>query len=262
MLKFAANLSGLFCELPVQDRVLAAADAGFDAVEIPFPYDAPAMDLRNALGFTGLPVTMIAAPPPNYTGGTAGYAALPGGQTRFQHDFRRALRYAQALKAHHIHVLSGAAHGQEAFETLVENLTWACDFAPRQSLVIEPMNTADLPGYFLDSPERAAEVIEAAGRKTLGLQFDAYHIHKITGDVPGSWQRFGHLARHVQIAAAPDQGEPDRGGIDFAAFFDQLRHDGYAGWIGADYRPRGQTTKGLGWLAAAQEGTGSFKKQA
>ncbi|QPM91704.1 hydroxypyruvate isomerase family protein [Pseudooceanicola algae] len=262
MLKFAANVMTLFTDRPVPDRIAAAAEAGFDAVEIPFPYDAPAVDLRNTLGFTGLPVTLIAAPPPNYTGGMAGFAAVPNGQMRFQHDFRRALRYANALKAQHVHVMSGSAFGEAARATMIENLTWACDFAPRQSLTIEPMNDADLPGYFMNDFSLAADVIKAVGRKNLGLQFDTYHAHMITGDVAGTWDRYGHLASHVQIASAPDQAEPDGGEIDFYGFFSQLAKGGYAGWVGADYRPSGKTIDGLGWLARLKGDDGAFKKQA
>ena len=104
---FAANLCTLFTELPLPARIAAAAEAGFDGVEIPYPYDSPAIEIRNALGQAQMPVVLMAAPPPNYTGGTPGFAAQPGGEERFRHDFRRALRYAQTLKARHLHILSG-----------------------------------------------------------------------------------------------------------------------------------------------------------
>ncbi|KAA2315641.1 hydroxypyruvate isomerase [Pseudooceanicola sediminis] len=262
MPKFAASLTTLFTEIPMQKRVLAAAEAGFEAVEIPFPYDTPAQDIRNALGFANLPLVLINAPPPNYTGGTAGFAAIVGAQERFRHDFRRALRYAQTLKARHIHVMSGAAWGDQAFDTMVENLRWACAFAPEQSLTIEPMNATDLPGYFLCDFERGAGVIAAVGAENLGLQFDTYHAHMITGNVLESWDKYGGLAHHVQIAGPQGQHEPEQGEIDFRSFFARLDASGYDGWVGADYRPRGRTQDGLGWLADAQAGLGAFKRPA
>ncbi|MBT9384023.1 TIM barrel protein [Pseudooceanicola sp. CBS1P-1] len=257
MPRFAANLTNLFTELALPDRVTAAAEAGFDAVEVQFPYDSPAMEIRNALGRTGLPLVLINAPPPNYTGGTSGFAAVPGGQQRFQHDFRRALRYAQTLKAEHIHVMSGAAWGDQALDTMVANLKWACAHAPEQSLTIEPMNAEDLPGYFMCSFRLAMEVLEAVDAPNLSLQFDTYHVHRITGDVLASWTRFGAHVGHVQVAGVPDQGEPDEGAeIDFAAFYAALGASGYTGWVGADYRPRRRTSEGLGWLEAARAAEG------
>ncbi|WP_010139960.1 hydroxypyruvate isomerase family protein [Oceanicola sp. S124] len=262
MPKFAANLTTLFTEMPLAARIPAAQEAGFDAVEIHFPYDTPAMEIRNALGQSSLPLVLINAPPPNYTGGSAGFAAVPGGEERFRHDFRRAMRYVNALKAEHLHIMSGAAWGEQAFDTLVANLRWAIAEAPQQSLVLEPMNAADLPGYFLSDFQLAARVVEAVGHDLVGLQFDTYHAHRITGDVPGTWEIFGGLVRHVQVAGVPDQQEPDGAAIDFAAFYRALDAAGYAGWIGADYRPRGMTRDGLGWLAEAQAASGALRRPA
>lgn len=250
MPKIAASLTTLFSGLPLPARIAAAAEAGFDAVEIQYPYDIPAMEIRNALGLSGLPLVLIGAPPPNYTGGTAGYAALPGGEARFRHDFRRALRYAQALKAAHVIVMTGAGAGTEAFDTLVGNLRWAAAEAPEQSLLLEPLNDADLPGYYLNDFALAARVIEAVAAPRLGLLFDLYHAHRITGDALACWAAHGALARHVQIAALSDRAEPDDGAMDYAGFLRQLDRDGYTGWVGADYHPRGQTADGLDWLSA------------
>lgn len=262
MPRFAANLTTLFTEFPMQERVLAAAEAGFQAVEIQYPYDTPAQDIRNALGLANMPLVLINAPPPNYTGGTPGFAATPGGQERFRHDFRRALRYAQALKSQHIHVMSGTAFGDRALETMVENLQWACAFAPEQSLTIEPMNAHDLPGYFMCDFDLAAQVIGAVDAANLGLQFDTYHAHVITGNILKTWDKYGHLCHHVQIAGAPEQGEPDHCPIDFHGLFARLDAAGYEGWVGADYRPRGRTQDRLGWLEEGKAGHDAFKKPA
>ncbi|PRX37120.1 hydroxypyruvate isomerase [Meinhardsimonia xiamenensis] len=248
MPRFAANISFLFSELDLPERIDAAAEAGFEAVEILFPYDTPVPALRRRLEATGLPLALINAPPPNYTGGTPGFAALPGGEERFRHDFARVLRYAGALGPRHIHIMAGAAEGPEARAAFLRNLAWAAAEAPAQSLTIEPINPVDMPGYFLADFDLAAEIITEVGAPNLGLQFDAYHAHRITGDVLGTWERHRALVRHVQIADHPGRHEPGSGEIDFPAFFARLDADGYEGFVSAEYHPAGSTAEGLGWL--------------
>lgn len=248
MPKFCANISFLWKDLSVPNRIRAAAAAGFDAVEILFPYDDPMPEVRRTLDDTGLTLALINCPPPNYTGGSRGFAAVPGDRDRFRSDFRRSLRYAQSLGAQHLHIMSGVADGDEAEATLIENLSWACEMAPGQSLTIEPINTADMPGYFLSDFDLAAQVIRSVGAPTLGLQFDAYHAHRITGDVLGAWDRYGPMARHVQFADHPGRHEPGSGEIDLAGFFARLDDDGFAGWTSAEYVPRDATDAGLGWM--------------
>ncbi len=253
MAKFSANLSMLFGELPMIERVGAARAAGFDGVEIQFPYDIDAAALGAEIGRHGLTLTVINAPPPNYAGGPRGFAAVPGGEDRFRHDFRRAARYARALGARHLHLMAGAAEGAAARATFVANLRHAAATAPGLSLVIEPINGHDMPGYFLSDFALAADILAEVGAPNLRMQFDAYHAQRITGDVIATWDSVRHLVAHVQIAGHPGRNEPDSGEIDFAAFFARLGADGYDGWIGAEYTPRDRTEAGLGWLAAAQQ---------
>lgn len=248
MPRFAANLSMLFRELPLLERFAAARDAGFDAVEVLFPYDDPAPAIVDALTRNALALILINTPPPNWAGGDRGFAAIPGGEERFRHDFRRALRYAKLLKPNHIHIMSGLAEGRTARETFIRNLIWASHEAPEQSLTIEPINGEDMPGYFLNDFALAAEVLEAVNALNLHLQFDAYHAQKITGNALKAWEDFGHRAAHVQIAAAEGRHEPGIGEIDYRAFFDRLDSDGYAGVVSAEYIPKGDTRAGLGWL--------------
>ncbi|GGO55145.1 hydroxypyruvate isomerase [Roseovarius pacificus] len=248
MPRFAANLSMLFRELPVLERPAAARDAGFAGVEILFPYDEPGHLIRQALDRAGLPLILINTPPPNWTGGDRGFAAIPGGEERFRHDFRRALRYAQVLGARHIHVMAGVAGGLEARDTFIRNLAWAAATAPEQPLTIEPINTHDMPGYFLDDFDLAAEVLDTVGAPNLALQFDAYHAHRITGDVMGTWAAHGHRAAHVQVAGYPGRHEPAGGEIDYPAFFARLDSDGYAGFVSGEYAPEGRTGDGIGWI--------------
>jgi len=247
--KFCANISFLWKDLPIANRILAAAGAGFGAVEILFPYDDPVPDIQQALSRTGLTLALINCPPPNYTGGPRGFAAVPDDRQRFRSDFRRSLRYAKTLGAQHLHIMSGAAQGGAAEATLIENLQWACAEAPEQSLTIEPINPHDMPGYFLDDFDLAARVIAAVGADNLGLQFDAYHAHRITGDVAGTWAVHRDLVRHVQFADHPGRHEPGSGEIDLTGFFDRLDAEGYDGWASAEYAPAGKVEDGLGWMA-------------
>lgn len=253
MPRFAANLTWLFTELPLMERFAAAREAGFEGVEVQFPYDAPAQDMRDQLVFNRLAFVSINAPPPNYTGGVQGFAALPGGQERFRRDFDRALRFAGVLKPRHIHIMAGAAEGPEARAAFVENLRWAAARAQRQSLTIEPINRSDMPGYFLSDFDLAAEVLDEVGAPNLGMQFDAYHAQMLTGDVLATWARHSARVRHVQVGGHPGRGEPAGGDIDWPAFLAAVAAAGYDGWIAAEYRPRTTTRAGLGWMAEWQE---------
>lgn len=248
MPRFAANISLLFSELPYLDRFAAAAASGFTAVEILFPYDLAAKETRRALLANGLDLVLINAPPPNYTGGQPGYAAVPGGEARFRSDIRRVLRYAEALRPDVIHVMSGAASGPVAFETMVQNLQWAADLAPAQCFTIEPLNPVSQPGYFMNDYELAAEVLERANRPNLGLQYDSFHAEMIHGDALAVWDRHQAKVVHAQIGAAPDRSEPGRGKVDFAQLFQTMDDSGYTGWVSAEYVPStGQTAASLHW---------------
>ncbi len=248
MPRFAANLTFLFRDLPFLERFEAAAEAGFLGVEVLFPYDDATPEITRRLKMHGLAMVLINAPPPNWAGGARGFAAVPGGAERFQKDFRRALRYAEALGAQHLHIMAGKAEGLVARATFVDNLRWATAQAPRTSLTIEPINPGDMPGYFLNDFDMAAEILDEVGSPNLGLQFDMYHAHKITGDGIAAWERHGHRARHVQVGGLPDRHEPLAGEIDYPAFFRQLDAEGYAGWVSGEYNPAGRTADGLGWI--------------
>lgn len=248
-MKFSANLSMLFCERPLMERFAAARAAGFDAVEVQFPYDTDAAAMGAELARLALTLVVINGPPPNYAGGERGFAAVPGGEARFAHDLRRAGRYARALGARHLHLMAGVAEeGAAARAVFVANLRHAAEALPGQSLVIEPINRGDMPGYYLSDFGLAAEIIAEVDAPNLGLQFDVYHAQRITGDVRGTWDRVRKLVRHVQIAGVPDRHEPEGGEIDWGAVFARIAADGYDGWIGAEYVPRGRTEEGLGWM--------------
>lgn len=249
MPRFAANLSLLFAELPYLDRFDAAADAGFAAVEILFPYDLPAKETRRALLRNGLDLVLINAPPPNYTGGDPGYGAVPGGEGRFRHDIRRVLRYASELNPTLIHIMAGYTSDDAAEETFVRNLQWAADEAPEQRFTIEPLNPGDQPGYYLNDYALAARVLDAVDRPNVGLQYDSYHAQLIHGDALDVWETYKDRCLHVQIGAAPDRSEPGTGPTDFPALFKAIDASGYTGWVSAEYRPSTPSTgDSLHWM--------------
>ncbi len=252
MPKFAANISLLFAELPYLERFQAAAEAGFKAVEILFPYELAAKETRRALLANGLELVLINAPPPNYTGGEPGYAAVPGGEARFQSDIRRVLRYADVLKPGLIHIMSGYASGPEALDCFVRNLQWAADTAPNQAFTIEPLNSVSQPGYFLNDYDLAAEVLDRVDRPNLGLQYDSFHSEMIHSDPLGIWDRFHNRVIHAQIGAAPHRSEPGSGDLDFQTLFKAMEVSGYEGWVSAEYTPStALTSSSLDWMHKA-----------
>lgn len=250
MPKFCANLSMLFREYPLLERPLAAALAGFEGVEILFPYKENAAALGTALARAKMPLALINCPPPNYADpdGPRGFAAIVGEEARFQQAFRRTLRYAGALGAEHIHIMAGVAEGPDARACFVENLKWAAAFAPKQSLTIEPINTHDMPGYFLDDFDLAMAVLAEVDAQNVSLQFDAYHAARITGDVLATWQATKHKVTHVQVGGVPDRHEPEGGGFDYPAFFKMLDKQKFKGWVAGEYNPKTRTEDNLSWI--------------
>lgn len=248
MPKFAANISLLFRELPFLDRFQAAADHGFTGVEALFPYDDAVSQQTRRLTMAGLKMVLINCPPPNWAGGERGFAAVPGLTERFRHDFSRSLRFAEALGAEHLHIMAGKANGLVAHKTFVENLRWAVAQAPKQSLTIEPINGHDMPGYFLNDFDQAAEILDEVGAKNLNLQFDMYHAQMMTGEGMKVWEAHGKRAVHIQVGGVPGRHEPTKGEIDYPAFFTALDEAKYKGWVSGEYHPEGDTRAGLGWL--------------
>lgn len=232
------------------ERFAQAKAAGFEGVEVLFPYDCPTQEMRDRMVMAGLTFVLMNVPPPNYTGAPQGFAAIPGGEERFRRDFKRAMRYADVLKPTRVHVMAGVAEGADALAAFIANLRWACAEYPKRAFTIEPLNPADWPGYFLSDYELAAQVLDAVGAPNLGLQYDTYHAHRITGDALAVWAKHGHRASHVQIGNAPARHEPGPGPLDFAAFFKRLDAEGYKGWVSAEYNPATTTLAGLGWLTA------------
>lgn len=248
MPRFAANLTLLFTEVPPLHRAELAAQAGFDGLEVLFPYDHPAEEWARSLA--GLPVALINTPPGNWSEGDRGFAAVPGAQDRFREGFLRAAETAATLSATRIHVMAGVARGPEAEQTFRENLAWACAQAPGQKLTVEPINPDDMPGYFLNDFDQAARIIEDVGLPQIGLQFDIWHAAKIHGNATRVWHQHKDSVAHIQIAGFPGRHEPGGGGFDLTGLCAELDEDGKDIWIGAEYRPARATVHGLTWLAA------------
>lgn len=248
MPKFCANLTWMFTEVPLLERFALAKANGFDAVEVLFPYDEAPKLICHELMRHELELVLINCPPPNYTGGRQGFAAVPELKDRFRKDFQRTIEYAKQLKPQFIHIMAGAASGAEARAVFVENLKWAAALVPDQQLTIEPINQIAQPGYFLSDFDEAAAIIVEVDAPNLSLQYDAYHAQIITGDAMAVWEKHGANCRHVQVAAVEGRHEPDRGEIDYPAFFERLDADGYTGVVSGEYKPKGRTEDGLGWI--------------
>ena len=248
MPRFAANLTMLFTEVPILDRPGLAAQAGFDGVEVLFPYDHAVTDWQTALA--GLPLALVNTPPGDWVSGDRGFAAVPGQETRFRDSFLRGADLANRLGAARLHVMSGVAKGPQAEQVFVENLAWAAAQAPDQRLVIEPLNPDDMPGYFLNDFDQAARILDDLGLAQVGLQFDLWHAARIEGHAQAVWDRHKAQVSHIQIAGFPSRNEPGGGGFDLTGLCSEVDAMGYDGWIAAEYRPARATVHGLAWLQA------------
>ncbi|MXQ08771.1 TIM barrel protein [Alphaproteobacteria bacterium GH1-50] len=243
-MKLAANLTMLFGDAPMWERIDAAADAGFTGIEILQPYGEDPIDLRHTLEAAGPGLVLINTAEPDWEAGGRGHAAVPGQTDAFRKHLDRALAFASDAGAEIIHILAGRAEGAEARETYLANLAFACDSAPDMAFTIEPLNPADQPGYFLNDFEQAADILDTLGRANLSLQFDTYHAHRITGDARAAWTRHCGRVGHVQVAG-PDRHEP---GADEIALLQAIATSVYTGWISAEYQPKADTEEGLGWM--------------
>jgi len=254
MPRFAANISMMFQEAGFLDRFAAARAAGFGAVEMMFPYDHRAEQVAQAAQENGLSIALFNIAPGDWDGGERGLAALPGREAEFEEQVARALKFAGKVGCVRLHAMAGVGDAA-CRDTYIGNLAMAARMAEPHGveILIEPINTYDMPGYFLTRTEDAVEVIKAVDRGNLGLQFDLYHRHRMQGGVLEAIPRFAEWTRHYQIAGPPDRGEPDVTDWDLLALMEAIDDTGYGGWVGCEYRPRGRTGDGLAWMKDFEE---------
>ncbi len=263
--RFAANISLMFTEVPFLERFAAAADAGFPAVEFLFPYEFEASAIVERLRATRLENALFNLPPGDLAAGDRGMACLPGREAEFRGSLETALRYADVLGTRRLHCMAGivpegAERGTRGIyaSTLIENLRDAADKAGQHgvTLLLEPLNTRDVPGYFYSRQAEAHAICQAVAAPNVKMQIDCYHMQIMEGDLEIKLRRYLPDCGHIQIAGVPRRNEPARGEVNYDYIFDLLDELGYTGWIGCEYRPSGKTTDGLGWLAPYGIGRG------
>lgn len=252
--RFSANLTFLFADQPFLDQFAAAEAAGFDAVEFAFAYEYDPREIACAARDARVEVALINAPPGDLDRGEFGLAALPGREAEARSSAAMALKYAQEIGCRRIHVMAGVidpAH-PSAQSTYRRNLDSICEMAAGAGagidVLIEPLSAAGRAGYFLADFEAAEQHIAAVARPNLKLQFDIFHRQLLHGDVIGGLQRMQPIIGHIQVASAPDRHEPETGELSDLRIFEHLDRMGYDGFVGAEYRPRQETTAGLGWF--------------
>lgn len=257
MPKFSAHLTQLFTDVPFRERFARAARAGFAACEFRSPFEYAARDVAGWLAASGLVNVLFNMPAGNWTTGERGIAALPGREAEFRDGVALALDYARALGTPMLHAMAGKEQPgvprEVQHEVLVANLRHAARAlaAEGRTLLIEPINTRDVPGYFLTRQADAHAIRCEVGEPNLRVQMDFYHAQMQEGDVERALR--AHLAAigHIQVAGVPGRHEPDGGDIDYPRLFELLDDLGYDGWIGCEYVPRGHTEDGLPWLGRA-----------
>jgi hydroxypyruvate isomerase len=252
--KFAANLTMLFTEVPFLDRFAAAAAAGFDAVEFMFPYDFEAAAIADALATHSLELVLHNLPAGNWGAGERGIACDPARSSEFQDGVGQAITYAKALDCKRINCLVGIPPAgvsiPQAHDAIVENLIFAAAELGDADieLLIEPVNTRDIPGFAISRTAEALAVLDDVGSDNLKVQYDIYHAQVMEGDLTHTLTT--HLDRigHIQIADNPGRHEPGTGEINFPFLFQRIDELGYRGFVGCEYRPSTTTEAGLGWL--------------
>ena len=256
MPKFAANLTMLFTERPFLERFGAARAAGFDAVEFLFPYAYQPQEIKALLEEYHLQLVLHNLPAGDWDAGDRGIACDPARTAEFRAGVATAITYAKALGVPQLNCLAGkvpaGADARQVQQTFVENLRFAAGElkAAGLHLVMEPINTFDIPGFYLNRTAQALEVIEQVGSDNLFIQYDIYHMQRMEGEIAATLQKQLKHIRHIQLADNPGRNEPGTGELNYRFLFQHLDRIGYDGWIGCEYKPAGSTEAGLGWIKA------------
>lgn len=254
MLRFSANLGFLWPDSPLLDRIERAARAGFRAIEVHWPYDIPAPAFRAACEASRVSLLALNTALGDTARGDFGLGALPGREADFQATIDQAIAYCVGTGAKLIHAMVGVVAPEDrrkARDTLLRNLDAASLKADSRglTLLLEALNPRDKAGYFYSTVGEPAGIIAELGRPNIRLMFDVYHVGVAEGDILKKLERHFPIIGHIQIAAVPSRAEPDEGEVNYPAVFKAIEALGYAGWIGAEYKPRGDTDLGLDWTA-------------
>lgn len=249
-MRFSANLGFLWADLPLPDAIRAAKSAGFDAVECHWPYATPAAEVRAALDETGLTMLGLNTSRGDVTAGENGLAALPERSDNARAAIDEAISYAKAIGCKAVHVMAGFASGPQARATFVANLGYACAHASPQgiTILIEPLNRYDAPGYFLTTTAQAIDLIDAVDTPNLKLMFDCYHVQLMEGDLTHKLTDLMPQIGHIQFASVPDRGPPNTGEVNYDHIFSVIGSLGYNKPLGAEYKPKVPTDETLSWL--------------
>lgn len=251
MTRLSANLGFLWPELELLEAIRAAKDVGFDAVEVHWPYITHALEVALVLEELHTPLIVLNTVGGDLSAGDFGLAAVPGRQDDARINIDKAIAYAADVSAQFVHVLAGRADGAEATETFIENLGYASargrEFGV--GILIEPMNRQTQPDYFLTHVDQAASIIDDVGEDNVRIMFDCFHVQLTEGNLLERIETHLPLIAHIQIASVPDRTEPGRGDVDYPTLLRQVEALGYDGYVGAEYRPTGRTSDGLGWMA-------------
>lgn len=254
MPKFAANLTMMFNEVPFPERFSAAAKAGFSAVEFLFPYDYPVADITRWLQESKLKSVLFNMPPGDWAAGERGIASLPGREEEFLAGVHTAIEYALSMGTPTIHAMAGLlpkdADRKRHRAVFADNIGLAARALAKHglTLVIEPINTRDMPGYFLNTQAEGHALRQEVGEPNLKVQMDFYHAQIMEGDLSMILKNNFDGIGHIQIASVPERHEPDEGEINYPYLFTLLDEMDYSGYVGCEYRPRGKTEDGLNWL--------------
>lgn len=253
-MKFSANLGFLWSDRPLPDAIRAAKAAGFDAVECHWPYGTEPAATAAALRETGLPMLGLNTRRGRPEIGENGLAALPGREPEARAAIDEALAYARATGTAAVHVMAGLSSGPRARSAFVANLDFACTAAAadRITILIEPLNHYNAPGYFLNGTAQAADIIREVAQANLRMMFDCYHVQVMEGDVTRRLEALLPLVGHVQIAAVPDRGAPDHGELDYAYVLRRISELGWDRPVGAEYLPGDGAEPDTAWLARAR----------
>lgn len=250
MTRFSANLGFLWNDRPLPDAIRAAKSAGFDAVECHWPYDIPAAEVAAALSETGLGMLGLNTRRGDVAAGENGLSALVGRENEAREAIDEALDYARQTGTGKVHVMAGFAQGEAAHACFISALRYACDKAAPLgiSILIEPLNHYDAPGYFLSTTTQAQQIIAEVDRPNLNLMFDCYHVQLMEGDLSHRLEKLMPLIGHIQFASVPDRGPPDSGEINYAHIFDVVARLGFNAPLGAEYKSTRKTDETLGWM--------------